>query len=166
MRRRVAERLRALGLRVDGARAAAARTQAVASAYRVLARQVGLDPEADGLPLERLLRDRLLRGTFQPRGPVVDACAVAVLETGVPVWALDAGVVDGPLRVRVETSGALVVADDHRALAPLLGDPAAEHAPGDGSVEVVLFAVDVRGVPAGTVDEALWIAAATLTGDR
>src|SRR4051812_45087524 len=82
--------LRALDGRVDGIRASTIRTQAVPCAYRIFARQIGLDPDADGLQLEQLLLDRLLTGTLPSRGAAADARAIALLDTGVPTWALDA----------------------------------------------------------------------------
>ncbi len=164
VRRRLAARLVALARGVDGARAAASRTHPVPSAYRALARQVGLDPDADGLPLEALLLERLLRGALPSGGPVPDACAIAVLETGVPVWPLDPEAVYGPLRLAVHAAGALAVADDRGPLVPLLADPPAEVAAAPTAQDVLLFAVRPGGVPEATVREALWLAAGALEG--
>lgn len=162
VRRRLAARLADIDTRVDAARAAATRTHPVPGAYRALARQVGIDPDADGLPLEALLHDRLLRGAFHSTGPVPDACAIALLETGVPVWALEASEVAGPLRLVVVEDGGIGVGDGRRLLAPLLGPPLEEVAAEPTALEVVLFAVVAPGVPRGTVREALWTAAHAL----
>lgn len=162
VRRRLAQRLARLDQRIDGPRAAASRTHPVPLAYRTLARQVGLDPDADELPLDTLLYERLLRGALRSRGPVPDACAIAVVETGVPVWALDGPAVEGELRIVVEGDGALAVGDDRGALAPLLGPPAPWAAAAPTASDVVLFAVRAGSVPTGTVREALWTAAEAL----
>ena len=162
MRRRLAARLARLDVRIDGPRAATSRTHPVPLAYRTLARQVGLDPDADELLLDTLLFHRLRRGALPSRGPVPDACALATIETGVPVWALDGPTVLGRLRLVVEGDGALAVGDDRGALAPLLGPPVEWAAARPTDADVVLFAVRAANVPAGTVREALWTAAAAL----
>jgi hypothetical protein len=160
---RARARLAALDARVDGARAAVADATPVPCAYRVLARQVGLDPDADGLPLDLLLRERIRRGRFVLPGPVAGACAAALLETGVPVWALDAAMVDGPLHVRADGRGALAVVDLHRVVAPLLAEPSVDVAARDDCPRVVLYALRCAGVADVTVREALSIAVDVLS---
>jgi hypothetical protein len=100
---------------------------------------------------------------------------IALVETGVPVWALDGGVVDvDSLGIRTALSGEklggvrsdglplppgqLIVADAVRVHATLFGEPAPGHAPGPGTHRIVLYAVAVEGVPAIHVEEALWAA--------
>ena len=117
---------------------------------------------------------RLVQGRFQSRDTVQDAVLGALVETGVPVWALDARLVEvSSLGVRtavagerlggaadgVELSpGQLVVADAARVHATLFGEPAPDHAPGPRTRRVVLFTVGVEGVPAIHLEEALWVA--------
>ena len=74
-------------------------------AYRVFFRHVGLDPDVDRPPAEAAILDRLLHGGFRSAGLPEDALLLAVVETGVPVWALDAAAVDGPLGVRTARAG-------------------------------------------------------------
>jgi DNA/RNA-binding domain of Phe-tRNA-synthetase-like protein len=175
--REVEQRLRTLSDRYRGAGVVAMRTQPIPHAYRAFFRQVGLDPDAARIPSEEAAVRRLLRGRFESRGVLVDALLIALVETGVPVWALDAGVTDvDSLGIRTAadgdrlgaegslpvTAGQLVVADGSVIHATLFGEPAAGHAPGPRTERIVLFAIGVDGVPAIHVDEALWVAADVL----
>ena len=111
--------------------------------------------------------ERLLHGGFRSTDPISDACVVAVIETGVPVWALDAagvdpdppglgiGLADGPGR----RPGSLVVRDRRTVHAPLFGAPLPGHQPRPSAPSVVLYALGVAGVPQIHIDEALWTAA-------
>ncbi len=90
------ERLALLADRFHGARALTLRREPVPHAYRAFFRQVGLDPDAQRTPVEAAALDRLVQGGFASRGPLEDALLVAVVETGVPVWALDDVRLDGP----------------------------------------------------------------------
>lgn len=176
--RDVRRRLRGLSDRVAGPGVVAMRTKPVPHAYRAFFRQVGLDPDAARIPSEEAAVRRLLEGRFQSRDTLSDALLIALVETGVPVWALDRGVVDvDSLGIRAAVSGErlgsgadglalgagqLVVADAVRAHAVLFGDPAPGHAPGPGADRMVLYAVAVEGVPAIHVEEALWAATEVL----
>jgi DNA/RNA-binding domain of Phe-tRNA-synthetase-like protein len=169
----VRRRLRALSDRYLGAGVVAMRTQPIPHAYRAFFRQVGVDPDAARIPSEEAAVRRLLQGGFQSRDTVRDALLIALIETGVPVWALDAGAVDvDSLGIRVGMAGdrlgrspdgapvpvgQLVVADREYVHATLFSEPAPEHAPGPRTERVVLFAVAVDGVPAIHVEEALWV---------
>ena len=154
--RELQRRLRALSDRYRGGGVVAMRTRPVPHAYRAFFRQVGLDPDAARIPSEEAAVRRLLQGRFQSRDIVRDALLVALVETGVPVWALDASVVEeGSLGIRIE-AGRLVVADARRVHATLFADPVREHAPGSGTRRIVLFAIGVDGVPEIHVEESLW----------
>jgi DNA/RNA-binding domain of Phe-tRNA-synthetase-like protein len=157
--RDVRARLRALSDRVAGAGVVAMRTKPIPHAYRAFFRQVGLDPDAARIPSEEAAVRRLLEGRFHSRDTLADALLIALVETGVPVWALDASVVDlASLGIRTADGGErLVVADAVRVHATLFGDPAPGHAAGPGTDRMVLYAVAVEGVPAIHVEEALWI---------
>jgi B3/4 domain-containing protein len=165
------ERLRGLADRYSGARAVTMRREPVPAAYRAFSRHVGLDPDIDRPPVEAVVVERLMHGGFRSRGRVEDALLVGALETGVPLWALDASRVDGPLGVRAARPGErlgeseiapdlppgrLVVADARRPLAVLLGAVAEGDGPGPGAARLRVFAVRVAGVPAVHVEEALW----------
>jgi DNA/RNA-binding domain of Phe-tRNA-synthetase-like protein len=170
-------RLRELSNRVRGARAIGVRTEPVAGAYRVFFRHVGLDPDLQRTPLEAALAERMMRGGFTGGGLLEDILLIALIDTGVPVWALDAQTLEGPLGVRssrpgeplgrsgepgAAADGGLVVADSAVALAPLFGECAAAHRPGPRSERLVLFALQVPGVPGLYVEEALWASASAL----
>jgi DNA/RNA-binding domain of Phe-tRNA-synthetase-like protein len=168
-------RLRELSDRVAGARVVAMRTQPIPHAYRAFFRQVGLDPDAVRVPSEAAAVRRLLQGRFQPRDALSDALLIALVETGIPVWALDRRRVEvDSLGIRAAASGErlgsaprdlplsaaqLVVADAVRVHATLFGEPAPGHAPapGPGAQAIALYAVAVEGVPAIHVEEALWV---------
>jgi DNA/RNA-binding domain of Phe-tRNA-synthetase-like protein len=173
--REVGRRLRELSDRYRGAGVVAMRTLPIPHAYRTFFRQVGVDPDATRIPSEAAAVGRLLRGAFEARDTVADALLIALVETGVPVWALDAGVVDcdtlgirtsasgdrvggGPEGGTLLSEGQLVVADSAAIHATLFGEPAPGHAPGPHTRRIVLFAVGVDGVPAIHVEEALWVA--------
>jgi DNA/RNA-binding domain of Phe-tRNA-synthetase-like protein len=173
----VRERLRALADRWSGTRAVTVRREPVPAAYRAFSRQVGLDPDVDRTPVEALAVERLLHGGLRPRGRVGDALLAGALETGVPLWALDAERLGGALGIRPAVSGErlgegdlapdlaagrLVVADARAPVAVLLGAVAAGHAPEAGTRRIAVFAVPVAGVPSIHVEEALWVCAEAL----
>jgi hypothetical protein len=116
--------------------------------------------------------DRLLHGGFQSTGLIADACLVALIETGVPVWALDADVVDDAgLGIRTcatadarrhpelpaLTPGGLVIADGRAVHAELFAEPPTGHGVGPRTERVTLFTIAVDGVPEIHVEEALWV---------
>ena len=169
--RSVQERLRYLSSRFRGPQAVAQRQQPVPWAYRVFYRHVGLDPDADRTPAEAAMLDRLMHGGFKSDNLLDDALLVALVETGVPIWALDAAKVDGTLGVRVAEegehlgraeaappvpAGRLVVADARSPLAVLFGELAPGHGVTGDTASMRLFSVQVAGVPAIHVEEALF----------
>jgi hypothetical protein len=170
-------RLQEKSNRFRGANAVAVRREPVPSAYRVFFRHIGLDPEVVRTPIEAAVFDRMMHGGFISAGLLADVLLIALLDTGVPVWALDAESVDGPLGIRASAAGErlgrgedaselprgrLIVADAAAPLAVLFGELAAEHAPRPRSPRLVLFAVQVAGVPELYAEEALWSARASL----
>jgi DNA/RNA-binding domain of Phe-tRNA-synthetase-like protein len=176
----VAARLRRLSDRFYGVRAITVRNEPIPHAYRVFYRSVGIDPDRSRPPMEAAALDRLMRGGFRPHNLVDDALLVALVETGVAVWALDDDVLDGPIGIRPARDserlgrgelapglpeGRLVVADAAGPVAELFGAPAATHLPGPRTRRVRLFSVQVAGVPAIHVEEALWLAVDALGGD-
>ncbi|MGH2885103.1 MAG: hypothetical protein ACRDPA_20765 [Solirubrobacteraceae bacterium] len=174
--REVERRLRELSNRYRGAGVVAMRTQPIPHAYRSFFRQVGLDPDAARIPSEAAAVRRLLHGRLESQNALADSLLIAVVETGVPVWALDARVADvSSLGIRVSmagerlgddivlSEGQLVVADAGAVHATLFGEPAPGHAPGPRTDRIVLFAVGVDGVLAIHLEEALWVASDVLT---
>jgi DNA/RNA-binding domain of Phe-tRNA-synthetase-like protein len=173
--RELERRLRALSDRYRGAGVVAMRTRPIPHAYRAFFRQVGVDPDAARIPSEEAAVWRLLHGRFRSRDVVADALLIALVETGVPVWALDAGAVHtDSLGIRTSVAGdrlgsradaapvppgRLIVADERCVHATLFGELVPGHTPGPATRRVVLFAVAVDGVPAIHVEEALWTSA-------
>ncbi|MGA2013370.1 MAG: hypothetical protein ABSH51_22920 [Solirubrobacteraceae bacterium] len=174
-------RLRALSDRFRGASAVTMRATPVPRAFRTFFRQIGLDPDVDRPPGERAAVARLLHGGFRSVDAIGDACLVALVETGVPVWALDADAVDPltGLGIRAVTAadgpgagpaprpapaGTLAVADGARVHAVLFGDPLPGSAVRRSTTRVALFSLAVDGVPTIHVEEALWICAEIVGG--
>jgi DNA/RNA-binding domain of Phe-tRNA-synthetase-like protein len=164
-------RLRELSSRFRGARAVGLRREPVPAAYRVFFRHIGLDPDVVRTPIEDAVLERMLRGGFLSGGLLDDVLLIALLDTAVPVWALDAESLDGPLGIRPSRdgerlgrspqaaplpAGRLVVADASSALAILFGELGAEHRPASRSRRLALFSVQVPGVPTLYVEEAMW----------
>jgi DNA/RNA-binding domain of Phe-tRNA-synthetase-like protein len=160
--RELQRRLRGLSDRYRGAGVVAMRTQPIPHAYRTFFRQVGMDPDATRIPSEEAAVNRLLHGGFRSQGLVEDALLIALVETGVPVWALRAELVDaGGLGIRTSLSGEvlgregpplgqgrLVVADARQIHALLFGSVAPDHQGDARSRHLMLFSVGVPGVPA------------------
>jgi DNA/RNA-binding domain of Phe-tRNA-synthetase-like protein len=167
------QRLRSLSNRYRGANVVAMRTQPIPHAYRSFFRQIGLDPDTTRIPSEEAAVLRLLHGNFRSSNHLQDALLVALIETGVPVWALEGDLVDvaGPgIRTSVEGErlgttefasylppGSLVVADPQVVHATLFGEIAPGHEVSSRTRRIVLFAVGVDGVPSIHVEEALWV---------
>jgi DNA/RNA-binding domain of Phe-tRNA-synthetase-like protein len=154
--REVRDRLRALSDRVRGAQAVALRRQPVPSAYRVFYRHVGLDPDVQRVASEEAMVARLVRGGYESRGMPDDALLIALVETGVPVWALDAERLHGELELRDEGGRGLVVADGAGPVADLFAAVDGEHAVSRRTTAMTLYAVQVPDVPDLFVEEALW----------
>jgi DNA/RNA-binding domain of Phe-tRNA-synthetase-like protein len=173
----IRQRLSELSNRFRGARAVSIRREPVPAAYRVFFRHIGLEPDAVRTPIEAATLERMLHGGFQPRGLLEDVLLIALLDTGVPVFALDADSVDGPLGIRTSRAGErlgrevgapelpggrLVVADSSAAVAILFGELAPDSQPRSDTRRVTLFAVQVDGVPDLFAEEALWACRAAL----
>lgn len=171
-------RLRELSNRVRGARAIGIRREPIPAAYRVFFRQVGLDPDLQRTPIEEAVLERMLRGGFLSGGMLDDILLISLMDTGVPLWALDSELLDGPLGIRTSLDGErlgrcgeepllphgrLVVADAGGPLAVLFGERAPGHEPRARTRRVTLYAVLVPGVPALYAEEALWASASALT---
>jgi DNA/RNA-binding domain of Phe-tRNA-synthetase-like protein len=172
--RTVRERLRGASDRFTGAKAVALRQQPIPWAYRVFFRHVGIDPDERRTPIEAIALERMRAGGFQSQNIVDDALLLATLETGVPVLAFDSAAVEGELGLRVSpggeqlgdvplVSGQVVVADETRPLAILFGEIGDGCAVQRTSTAMVLAAVRVKGVPEVSVEEALWVAAETVS---
>ena len=168
-----------LSNRYRGASVVAMRTQPIPHAYRTFFRQIGLDPDVDRIPSEEAAVSRLLHGGFRSRGALEDALLIALIETGVPVWALDADLVDaGGLGIRTTVDGdrprrRRAGSRRRRRAGSWSPTPAASTrccsassppgtASGSRTRRIALFSVGVEGVPAIHVEEALWVCAEVL----
>jgi DNA/RNA-binding domain of Phe-tRNA-synthetase-like protein len=172
--RPVKQRLRVLANRYTGSKVVHMRQDPVPWAYRVFSRQVGIDPDTDRTPAERVALDRLKWGGFRSQNLVDDALTIAVAETGVPVIAFDGDLVGPALGLRLAgsgerlgggrplASGQLIVADEERPLAVVLGEIGQDAGVTPQTERMVLAALAVKGVPRISVEEALWCAAETL----
>lgn len=171
----VRRRLRDLSDRTYGAQAIRLRERPIPWAYRVFYRQIGLDPDRTRTPVEQLTLDRLHDGGFRTHGLPADALNIAIVETGVALRAFDADQLEGGLCIRDSApgetlagrstepaKGTLAIADDARLVGLLFGDTAEGYGVEPASRRVVIAAVQVKGVPQIAVEEALWMAAATL----
>ncbi len=176
----VRARLHELSNRWRGARAVNVRQEPIPAAYRVFFRQIGLDPDIVRTPIEAAVLERMLDGGFLSEGFLADILTIALIDTAVPVWALDADHVNGPLGIRVSRSkerlgrssegpglgaGRLVIADADCPLAILFGQLGSGHEPSASTRRLTFFAVQVAGVPALHAEETLWACRTALAGD-
>lgn len=171
----VRRRLRDLSDRFFGAQAIHMRERPIPWAYRVFYRQIGLDPDRNRTPIEQLALDRLHDGAFKSGGLPADAITIATVETGVAMRAFDADRLNGRLCIRDSApgealagrkgelaQGTLTIADDVSPVGLLFGATAEGFEVTPRSRRLALVVVQVKGVPQIAVDEALWMAAATV----
>jgi DNA/RNA-binding domain of Phe-tRNA-synthetase-like protein len=171
----VRRRLRDLSDRFYGSHAIHMRERPIPWAYRVFFRQIGLDPDRTRTPVEQLALDRLHDGAFASRGMPADALTIATVETGVALRAFDAGGLEGGLCIRDSApgeslhgkpgklaQGTLTIADQRAPLALLFGESAPSPPVEIEGERLAIAAIQVKGVPQASVDEALWIAAAAI----
>jgi TetR/AcrR family transcriptional regulator len=142
--------------RPGAAQAEGARRESAPWAYRVLARQLGVQPLRDEPPAD---------SGGLPR----DALAIATEQTGVPLVAFDAAKLNGSLALRRTRDGELlgkngseldegtvVIADRERPVAVLLGEGANDSEVSSRTDRIVIAAIQAKGVPTLAVEEALW----------
>lgn len=171
----VRRHLRDLSDRFYGSHAIHLRERPIPWAYRVFFRQIGLDPDRTRTPVEALALERLHDGAFKTHGMPADALTVATVETGVALRAFDADRLEGRPCIRDTAPGeslpgqasdlphgTLVIADERGPLELLFGGEASSDRLGPDTRRVTIVAVQVKGVPQASVDEALWIAASAI----
>ena len=171
----VKERLRTLSDRFGGAQAITLRQKPIPWAYRVFYRHIGLDPDRTLTPIEQISLDRMRQGSFKSQNLLDDALTIAIVESGVALRALDADQVAGGLELRGSMAGealagrpgdlppgTLVIADERRPLALLFGATADAVGVHPKTKRTLLVAVQVKGVPDATAEEALWLAATVM----
>jgi hypothetical protein len=152
----IRDRLRLLSDRFRGAQAIVMRQAPIPSAYRVFFRHVGLDPDTTRTPVEEAAVQRLIQGGFKATNLLDDALLIALVETGVPLWALDADRVSEPLGIAVGGDGRLAVHDADGPLATLFGEIAHGRGVTKETSRMLVYTVQVPGVPGIFVDEAMW----------
>ncbi len=174
----VRDRLRELSDRFTGSKVIHMRQDPVPWAYRVFFRQVGVDPDSDRTPVERIAVERLEWGGLRSQNLLDDALVIATVETGVPVIAFDADAVGQHLGLRLSRRGEqlgsgrplsvrqIVVADEDRPLSVLFGEISEERGVTRHTKRMVLVALRVKGVPEIAVEEALWTTAGVLTENQ
>ncbi len=171
----VRRRLRDLSDRFYGAHAIHMRERQIPWAYRIFFRQIGLDPDRTLTPVEQLVLDRLHDGAFKSHGLLADALTIAIVETGIALCAFDAEQLEGRLCIRDSApgeslagkpgelaQGTLVIADERAPAGLLFGETAEGRGVDRGTRRIAIVSIQVKGVPQMAVDEALWMAAATL----
>ena len=171
-------RLAALSDRFAGPQAIAFRTKPIPHAYRVFHRHIGLDPDEQPPPAEAVVLERMLKGGFVSSNRLDDALAVAMIESGVPVSALDADRLDGGLVIRPTVPGeglegrpgelppgTLVLADAVRPVSLLFGAVASGRGVTPATERTTLVVIGVAGVPEIAVEEALWLASELMLGE-
>jgi TetR/AcrR family transcriptional regulator len=148
-----------------------ARHESTPWAYRVLLRQLGIDPSEPRSPAELLALHPAEVDDLGSAGLPLDALVVAALETGVPLVAFDADRLSGSPALRRARAGEalggdgppladgrVVIADEERALAELFGPTAGAVAVSKATERIALAAIQAKGVPDLSVEEALWTA--------
>jgi DNA/RNA-binding domain of Phe-tRNA-synthetase-like protein len=171
-------RLATLSDRFAGAQAITFRTKPIPGAYRIFYRHIGLDPDEQPGPAEAAVLERMLKGGFISRSSLDDALTIAMIESGVPVHALDADRLTGTLAIRPTVAGevlegrpgelpvgTLVIADERRPVSLLFGAVGSGRGVSPATVRTTLLVVGVSGVPEIAVEEALWLATEALLGN-
>ena len=161
----VRQRLRDMSDRFRGSHAIALRRAPVNSAYRVFYRHVGLDPDATRTPVEEAAVRRLVHGGFEATNLLDDALLIALMETGIPLWALDAKRVSEPLGIGAGAEGRLAVFHEDGPVATLFGDVEVPYGVTKACDRMLLYAVQVPGVPAIFVEEAMHCCLGVLLGE-
>jgi DNA/RNA-binding domain of Phe-tRNA-synthetase-like protein len=177
----VREHLRYLSDRMHGRKALGLRREPIVSAYRVFYRQIGLDPDEFNTPIEAAVLERLRAGGFKTQGLVDDAVTIGTVETGVALRALDADRVQGVLALRLAQPGerlggkrdglelppdALVLADERAAIGLIFGETAEDWEVGSHTRRIAICATAVQGVPAISIEEAIWSSAGVLSNAK
>jgi DNA/RNA-binding domain of Phe-tRNA-synthetase-like protein len=171
----VKDQLSELAGRFSGAQAVNLRHQAIPWAYRVFFRHIGLDPDEQRTPVEEVALERMRKGGFPSVSLLDDALTIAIAESGVALRAFDADKVEGRLGIRLSApgeplegrpgelpTGTLVVADEARPLSLLFGAIGSGRGVSGKTKRTLLCAIQVRGVPDISVEEALWLAAGVM----
>jgi len=159
-------RLGLLSDRFRGAQAIVLRRAPVPSAYRVFFRHVGLDPDTTRTPAEEAAMQRLIQGGFRATNHLDDALLIALVETGVPLWALDADRVAEPLGIGTATDDRLWVFDAEGPLSPIFGAVPGDRVVTKATARTLVYTIQVPGVPGIFVEEAMWTCLGALQNEE
>jgi len=175
----VERRLATAGARLSGAAAIGTREDSAPWAYRVFARRAGIDPDEAQGPVEAAALERPGSEAAASAGLPEDALLIAVAATGVPLIAFDADRLDGDVwfrRARPGESlgaggpsippGRPVIADRTRPVAVPFGPADPDVAVTAATERMALVALQVKGVPEVSVEEALWTVVEVLREGR
>lgn len=163
-----------LSTRVDGPAVLGAHREEAPGAHRRFLQRIGRDPAEDRSPQEAAYHARIKHGGFPVRGAPHDVLLIALLETGVPIWAVDADGLQGGLGLRRSLAGELgdpdegpdvppdarrepVVVDDAGVVAEVCRPPRAAHRATKKTARTTFFCVRVPGLSDLRVDEAVWM---------
>ena len=152
----VKERLALLSNRFRGANAIVLRRAPVPSAYRIFFRHVGLDPDTTRTPAEEAAIQRLIAGGFRATNLLDDALLIALLETNVPLWAVDGARVSEPLGIGTAGDGRLWIYDGDGPVTTLFGEIPPDRRVHKRTETALIYTVQVPGVPGIFVEEAFW----------
>jgi DNA/RNA-binding domain of Phe-tRNA-synthetase-like protein len=157
--------------RHGAAAAIGTREESTPWAYRVFARQLGIDPDESERAVEAAALERPRSEPASSVGLPEDALLIAVAATGVPVLAFDADRIEGELWLRRarpgESLGAAgpsvepgrpVIADRIHPVAVPFGPADPDAGTTASTTRMTLVALQVKGVPDVSVEEALWTA--------
>ena len=164
------EWLARLSTRIDGPAVLNAFRDDAPAAHRVFWGRIGRDATKDRAPQEAAFYDRIAHGGFPVRDPLQDLLLVVLLETGVPIWALDGDRVSGDLGIRRSLTGELVgpgdapptrpepvVVDREGVVAEIGREPREPFRATHRSARTTFFCARVPGLPDLRVHEAVWL---------
>jgi hypothetical protein len=159
---------------VDGHAVLHAHRTDAPAAHRDFLRRIGRDPNVDLSPQELAYHDRILHGGFPVRGTPQDLLLVVLLETGIPIWVLDADRISGDLGIRRSLLGELpeeasrpagapprrpepVVVDGSGVVAEIGREPREPWRATRKTTSTTFFCARVPGLPDLRVEEAIWL---------
>ena len=99
---------------------------------------------------------RLVKGGFEATNLLDDALLIALVETGIPLWAVDADRVREPLGIGTSSDGRLAVCHADGPIATLFGACSVPYGVTRATARMLIYTVQVPGVPPIFVDEAMW----------
>ncbi|WP_169738322.1 hypothetical protein [Patulibacter minatonensis] len=159
--------------RVDGPAVLRAHEDDAPAAHRRFHHRIGRRGDDLRSPIELAYHARIAHGGFAIRGTPHDVLLAVLLETGVPIWALDASTSSGDLGIRRSLLGELrrpeddprtpepgpepAVVDAGGLVARLGREPGEPRRATRRTRRTTFFCARVPGLPDLRVDEAVWL---------